>query len=99
MVLCFISCDTQGDGALAAVNAVRSTLASTRHYLATSTNRTIEHDIANTARKYGISYTRETTVESDEVDMVSVPEAPVEVEVQVINVRGGLKSALRLKKV
>ncbi|KDN38477.1 hypothetical protein RSAG8_09462, partial [Rhizoctonia solani AG-8 WAC10335] len=85
-----------GDGVLMVINVLRSTLADTRHYLATSTTHTIEHDIAITARKYGISYTREITIEDDKIGVPSSPPRKVD-EVRVVKMKTGLKSAFQLK--
>ncbi|CAE6533561.1 unnamed protein product, partial [Rhizoctonia solani] len=90
--------ETAGDNVLAAVNVVRSTLADTRHYLATSSTRTIERDIATTARKYGISYTREVTIESKEAGVPLVPQGPGVNEVPSVKMKTGLKSGFKLKK-
>ncbi|KAG8728869.1 hypothetical protein FRC11_010059, partial [Ceratobasidium sp. 423] len=76
--------ETSGDNVLAAVNVVRSTLANTRRYLATSSTRTIERDIARTARKYGISYTREATIEGEEAGAPLGPQGPAANEVRAV---------------
>ncbi|CAE6481530.1 unnamed protein product [Rhizoctonia solani] len=89
---------TAGDDVLAAVSLVCSTLADTRRYLATSTTRRIERDITMTAHKYGISYSRETTIESGEVGRPSVPQGPVADERRLVKTKV-LRSALRLKKI
>ncbi|CAE6515454.1 unnamed protein product [Rhizoctonia solani] len=87
-----------GDNILAAVSVVYSTLPDTRQYLATSTTHTVERDIAMTARKYGISYARETTIERNEVGRSSVPQEPVAEERRVIKMNTGLRSVFKLKK-
>ncbi|CAE6481513.1 unnamed protein product [Rhizoctonia solani] len=89
---------TAGDDVLAAVSLVCSTLADTRRYLSTSTTRTIERDIAMTAHKYGISYSRETTIESDEVGVPSGLQELVADERRAVKTKTGLRSVFRLKK-
>ncbi|KAJ1305790.1 hypothetical protein OPQ81_010520 [Rhizoctonia solani] len=88
--------ETSADSPLLAVNIVRSTLADTRRYLATSTTRSIERDIAIIARKYGISYAREAMIE-DEVTMPSGPQGPMVDDVRATRMKTGLKSAFKLK--
>ncbi|KAJ1305776.1 hypothetical protein OPQ81_010506 [Rhizoctonia solani] len=88
--------ETSGGSPLLAVNIVRSTLANTRLYLATSTTRSVERDIAITARKHGISYTREAMIE-DEVTMLSGPQGPMTDDVRATRMKTGPKSAFKLK--
>ncbi|KAH7335945.1 hypothetical protein B0J17DRAFT_630165 [Rhizoctonia solani] len=89
---------TTGDDVLMAVSLVCSTLAGTRQYLATSTTCAIEHDIAMTARKYGISYTREATIGGNEVGLSSGPREPVVDEGRVVKTKAGLRSVFKLRK-
>ncbi|CAE6485909.1 unnamed protein product [Rhizoctonia solani] len=85
-----------GDGVLMAINVLRSTLADTRHYLATSTTCAIERNIAITARKYGISYAREVKITGDEISVLPSSHNPAD-DVRVIKTKSGLKSPFQFK--
>ncbi|KAH7335978.1 hypothetical protein B0J17DRAFT_719643 [Rhizoctonia solani] len=56
------------------------------------------HDIAMTARKYGISYTREATIGGNEVGLSSGPREPVVDERRVVKTKAGLRSVFKLRK-
>lgn len=76
------------------------TLVETRHYLATSTTRTIERDVVNTMRRYDISYTREgeTTIEHGEVGATLILQGPAKDKQRVVKMKIRVKSSFKLKK-
>lgn len=82
----------------AAVIAVRATLEDARHYLSTSDTRTVEHDIAVTASKYGISYVKMATIEDNEFEMSKGLQGPMIYEGKFVKMRVGFKSMLKGKK-
>ncbi|CAE6405106.1 hypothetical protein ACGC1H_000088 [Rhizoctonia solani] len=85
---------TAGDGVLLAINVLRSTLADTHHYLATSTTCTIERNIAITARKYNISYAQPVMITGNRISMSP---RPVD-EARVVKMKTGFKSTFKLRR-
>ncbi|KAB5593180.1 hypothetical protein CTheo_3343 [Ceratobasidium theobromae] len=90
--------DTTAGDPRAAVIAVRATLEDARHYLSTSDTRTVEHDIAVTASKYGISYVKMATIEDNEFEMSKGLQGPMIYEGKFVKMRVGFKSMLKGKK-